>query len=66
MEQYITPERLAEKLDTTVGTLATWRASGRYALPFIKVGRKVLYRAVDVEKWLESRTHFNTGEAKAS
>lgn len=62
---YLTPDQLAKQLNTTTGTLATWRASGRYKLPFIKVGRKVLYRPQDVEKWLESRLYSHTGEAKA-
>ena len=61
--KYVTPEKLAEELETTAGTLATWRHTGRYNLPFIKVGRKVLYRVEDVQKWLESRTHQHTGEA---
>lgn len=57
----MTPEQVAEMLHTTTGVLNTWRHTGRYNLPFIKVGRKVLYKAEDVEAWLESRTHNNTG-----
>lgn len=46
-------------LDTTPGTLSVWRSTGRYALPFVKVGRKVRYRLSDLESWLESRTRAN-------
>lgn len=46
----------AEILDTTPGTLSVWRSTGRYALPFVKVGRKVRYRVSDLEAWIEKRT----------
>ncbi|QKI88537.1 helix-turn-helix domain-containing protein [Thiomicrorhabdus xiamenensis] len=63
--KYHTPEQVSELIGVTVGTLATWRMTGRYNLPFIKVGRKVLYRVTDVESWLESRVQLHTGEGKA-
>lgn len=46
----------AEILDTNPGTLSVWRSTGRYALPFVKVGRKVRYRVSDLEAWIEKRT----------
>ncbi len=46
----------AELLDTAPGTLSVWRSTGRYKLPFLKVGRKVRYRRGDLIAWLESRT----------
>lgn len=49
----------AEILCTTPGTLSVWRSTGRYALPFVKIGRKVRYRVTDLESWLESRTRTN-------
>lgn len=50
----------AEILDVTPGTLSVWRSTGRYALPFIKVGRKVRYSRAALEAWLSDRTR-NTG-----
>lgn len=47
----------ARILNVTVGTLAVWRSTGRYKLPFIKIGHKVRYRRSDMEAWLASRTH---------
>ncbi len=41
-------------------TLAVWASTGRYQLPFVKVGRKVYYRRVDLDAWLESRTQTQT------
>ncbi len=53
----------AEILDTTPGTLSVWRSTGRYALPFVKVGRKVRYRISDLEEWIEKRTRSNGATA---
>jgi excisionase family DNA binding protein len=41
-------------------TLAVWASTGRYELPFVKVGRKVYYRRADLDAWLESRTQTQT------
>lgn len=49
----------AAVLAVTPGTLAVWRCTGRYNLPFIKVGRKVRYRRTDLDAWLEARTRTN-------
>ena len=43
-------------LDTSVGTLQVWRSTGRYKIPFIKIGRNVRYKRADIEAWIESRT----------
>ena len=37
-------------------TLALWASNKRYNLPFVKVGRRCLYRQADLDAWLESRT----------
>jgi predicted site-specific integrase-resolvase len=50
-------ERQAAKiLDVAPGTLSVWRSTGRYQIPFIKVGHLVRYRLADLDAWLESRT----------
>jgi predicted site-specific integrase-resolvase len=50
-------ERSAAKaIDVAPNTLAVWRSTGRYKLPFIKVGRKVRYRREDLLVWLSERT----------
>ena len=52
----LTPDETADLLRMNTGTLAVWRCTGRYDLPFIKAGRRVRYRQADVERFLESRT----------
>ncbi len=59
-QKLLTTNEAADYLSTTVGTLAIWRTTGRYQIPFIKVGRKVLYRHSDLDNWLISRTHTHT------
>lgn len=43
-------------LDVSPGTLSVWRSTGRYNLPFLKIGSKVRYRLADLEAWMERRT----------
>lgn len=50
----------AEYLGVTEGTLAVWASTGRYRLPFIKVGRKVFYTLADLDAFLESRVQTQT------
>ena len=48
--------KAAELLTVAPGTLSVWRSTGRYNLPFLKVGRNVRYRRGDLIAWLEKRT----------
>lgn len=53
----------AEVLGVKSTTLAVWRSTGRYNLPYLKVGRLVKYRISDLAEFLARRTASNTGEA---
>ncbi|MBK6907605.1 MAG: helix-turn-helix domain-containing protein [Rhodocyclaceae bacterium] len=46
----------AQILGVTPGTLQVWRSTGRYGIPFIKVGRLVRYRRSALNHWIDSRT----------
>jgi hypothetical protein len=59
----LSPEQAAAFLDTSPGTLSVWRSTGRYALPFLKIGRKVRYRKGDLLAWMASRTRENGATA---
>ncbi len=48
-------KQAAEHLTVSPGTLSVWRSTGRYALPFLKIGRNVRYRLDDLDRWLEAR-----------
>lgn len=56
-------KQAAEFLDVSPGTLSVWRSTGRYAIPFLKVGRCVRYRQSDLVAWLELRTRTNGATA---
>lgn len=45
----------AQILDTSPGTLSVWRSTGRYNLPFLKIGRNIRYRRSDIMAWLDAR-----------
>lgn len=45
----------AALIQVSPGTLSVWRSTGRYRLPFVKVGAKVRYKRGDLQAWLDSR-----------
>jgi excisionase family DNA binding protein len=56
-------KQAADVLTVAPGTLSVWRSTGRYKIPFVKVGRRVRYRRSDLLEWLESRTRANGATA---
>ena len=52
----LTNEEAAEYLGVASNSLAVWRTTKRYAIPYVKVGRLVKYRIADLDAFLESRT----------
>ena len=51
-------------LDLSEHALQIWRTTGRYGLPYIKLGRKIRYRLGDLRQFLASRTRTHTGQGK--
>ena len=47
VQKLLTAEQVAELLGVTTHTLAVWRSTGRYNLPYVKSGRLVRYRESD-------------------
>lgn len=58
-------KQAAEVLEVKPTTLSVWRSTGRYNLPFLKVGRLVKYRVSDLAEFLARRTANHTGEVRA-
>ena len=48
-------KKAAQYLGVTVGTLAVWACTGRYPLPYVKVGRLVKYRKSDLDGFISNR-----------
>ncbi len=57
----LTQGRLSEHIDVSERTLERWRVDGS-GPAFVKAGRKVLYRTVDVDDWLAASRRKSTSE----
>lgn len=55
-QQLLTEAETAAYLQVKPETLATWRCTRRYPLPFVRVGRAIRHRLRDVESFLTART----------
>jgi excisionase family DNA binding protein len=61
-EQLFSPKSAAKYLGVVENTLSVWRSTGRYDLPYIKVGRLVKYRLSDLQAFLARNTKGETHE----
>jgi hypothetical protein len=52
-DAYVTPTRAAEILHLAVGTLAVWRCTKRYDLPYVKAGGRVRYDIRDIDAFIQ-------------
>lgn len=59
----LSESQAADLLSISPGTLSVWRSTGRYALPYVKIGARVRYRRSDLQSWIDSRLHA-TGASK--
>ena len=46
----------AKYLGCTAGTLAIWKCTKRYHLPYVKIGRNIRYRLSDLMDFIENNT----------
>ena len=63
--QFRNHEAAAGHLNIPANTLQHWRTTGAQQIPFIKVGRRVMYRISDLDQWLDQHTYRHTGEYQA-
>jgi hypothetical protein len=49
----LSPERAAETIGLKPPTLDKDRREGHLGIPFVKAGRRVLYRLADLQDWLK-------------
>ncbi len=50
----VAPETAAELIDSTESTLEKDRATGHLGIPYVKAGRRVVYRLTDLQDWLKA------------
>lgn len=53
--ELLSRKEAAAYLGVAEKTLAMWKWSGRYGLPFVKLGRLVKYRKVDLDAFIQER-----------
>jgi len=46
-------------LNVKVGTLAVWRSTNKYDLPYVKIGSRVMYRAEDVNTFISGQVYVH-------
>ena len=63
LSEMLPPKEAGPYIGVKEQTLAVWRSTGRYDLPYIKSGRLVRYRKADLDAWLASRRQTHTGQA---
>ena len=51
----MTPRDAAVYIGVKINTLAVWRMTNRYGLPFVKLGKVVRYRKADLDIWIKNR-----------
>jgi len=56
MASLLTAKQVSERIQRPERTLERWRLTGE-GPPFVRLGRRIAYRAEDVERWLGSRTY---------
>lgn len=61
---FLSPQATAEVIGVKTTTLALWRSTGRYDLPYVKTGRLIRYRLTDIARFMLSHTARHTGEER--
>jgi Helix-turn-helix domain len=52
----LTRSEAAKYLSVSPGTLAVWQCTGRYNLPYVKIGRKAMYQRSALDSFISRRT----------
>lgn len=60
--QHLTTKELAERLRVNEQTPRKWRMTG-YGPKALKIGKKVVYSLVEIEKWEKSHLSASTADS---
>jgi predicted DNA-binding transcriptional regulator AlpA len=55
----LSPIQVSDILGISLGTLAVWRCTRRVKLPYVKVGRRVMYKQKAIDDFIERQTFDN-------
>lgn len=59
-KKYLKQQEVAEILNVRTQTLNQWRCSQKQQIPYIKVGRVILYPEQAFYSWLESHQNYSS------
>lgn len=62
--ELLSREQAAAYLGVAVQTLAIWKCTNRYDLPFVKVGRLVKYKRTDLDAFITKHSSSNLPESR--
>lgn len=58
----MTPRDAAVYIGVKINTLAVWRMTNRYGLPFVKLGKVIRYRKSDLDEWINKNVSTDRAE----
>ena len=61
-DRLLNTRETAAYLGLGVSTVHKWRSIKSNGPPFLKLGRRVLYRRADLDAWLDTRLHRSTAD----
>ena len=64
LPQLLSGKQAAAALGIEPKTLANWRSTGRYPLPFVKIGGLVRYKSDALLAFIQSRTRGEVAETE--
>ena len=64
-DELLTPKAVAAEIKLAEATLADWRVRGA-GPPFVKLGKRVLYRRGTLRAWLAKRERRSTSDMEIS
>ena len=54
--QMLSADQAAQAICSNPATLSVWRCTKRVTIPYAKIGRRVVYKAGDLKKFMAERT----------
>lgn len=54
--QMLNAEQAAAAIGSNPATMSVWRCTKRQVIPYHKIGRRVVYKAGDLKKFMQART----------
>lgn len=57
LKNLLTRQEAATYLGCKPNTLALWKCTKRYSLPYVKIGKNIRYKLSDLREFIDKNTH---------